>query len=79
MQEFIMEYLQREYSLPNDIDIQTFDYMESGYVDSLGFIHFIATLEDEYNIEFSDEDIQNPDIRTIGGLIKIITDKTKEA
>lgn len=75
MKDFIVDYLQREYSLPEGIDLDTFNYIESGYVDSLGLIQFIATIEDEYNIEFTDEDLQSPELQTIGGLIKIIESK----
>lgn len=72
MKDFIVEYLQREYTLPDGIDIDSFNYVESGYVDSLGLIQFIATIEDEFGIEFTDEDLQNPKLKTIGGLIEII-------
>ncbi len=75
MKDFIVDYIQREYSLPEGIDLDTFNYIESGYVDSLGLIQFIATIEDEYNIEFTDEDLQSPELKTIGGLIKIIESK----
>lgn len=75
MKEFIVDYLQREYELPEGIDIDTFNYIESGYVDSMGLIQFIATIEDEYNITFSDEELQAPALKTIGGLVKMIEHK----
>ncbi|PNV59280.1 hypothetical protein C0033_24790 [Clostridium sp. chh4-2] len=75
MREFIIDYLQREYTLPDGIELDTFNYIESGYVDSFGLIQFIATIEDEYNIEFTDEDLQNPELKTVGGLIKIMESK----
>lgn len=77
MQDFIVDYLQREYELPEGIDLLTFNYVESGYVDSLGLIQFIATLEDEYNIEFSEDDLQNPAFKTVGGLMEIMKEKMK--
>lgn len=75
MKEFIVDYLQREYNLPEDIDLESFNYVESGYVDSLGLIQFITTVEDEYGIEFTDEELQNPKLKTIGGLIEMIQAK----
>lgn len=75
MKEFIVDYLQREYNLPEDIDLESFNYVESGYVDSLGLIQFITTVEDEYSIEFTDEELQNPKLKTIGGLIEMIQAK----
>lgn len=77
MLEFIVNYLQREYELPKGIDILKFNYVESGYIDSFGLIQFIATLEDEYQIEFTDAELQNPEIKTIGGLMKIMSEKLK--
>ena len=50
---FILDYIQREYTIPEGTDINNFNYVTSGYVDSLGFIQFIAVLEDEFAIQFS--------------------------
>ena len=47
---FILDYIQREYTIPEGTDINNFNYVTSGYVDSLGFIQFIAVLEDEFAI-----------------------------
>ena len=56
----------------------TLNYIEAGYIDSMGLIQFIATLEDEFGISFTDEDMQNPDIRIVGKLIQMITDKMEK-
>ena len=74
---FVVEYIQREYTFPEGTDVMALNYVESGYVDSLGLIQFIATLEDEFGIEFTDEDMENPDLRIIGKLIEIIESKMK--
>ena len=75
VKEFVTEYIQREYTVPADTDIMTLNYIEEGYIDSMGLIQFIATLEDEFGIEFTDDDMQNPDIRVVGKLIQMITNK----
>ena len=75
VKEFVTEYIQREYTVAEDVDIMALNYIEAGYIDSMGLIQFIATLEDEFGIAFSDEDMQNPDIRIVGKLIQMITDK----
>ena len=72
---FVTEYIQREYTVAEDVDIMNLNYIEAGYIDSMGLIQFIATLEDEFGIAFSDEDMQNPDIRIVGKLIEMITNK----
>jgi acyl carrier protein len=71
----VLTALQKKYSLPEDIDIDTFNYIEKGYMDSLGLIQFIAVLEDDFGIEFSDCDLASESFKTIGGLIRIIENK----
>lgn len=75
VKEFVTEYIQREYTVPDDKDIITLNYIEEGYIDSMGFIQFISTIEDEFGIEFEVEDIENPDMRIVGKLIEIINSK----
>lgn len=75
VKEFVFNYIQREYTIPDDVDMLTLNYIESGYIDSLGMIQFIATLEDEFNITFTDDDLANPDIKVVGKLIKLVEDK----
>lgn len=76
VKEFVLEYLQREYTLPEDIDAMELNYVDSGYVDSLALIQFIATIEDEFGISFTDDDLSNPDIKVVGRLIRMIFEKT---
>jgi len=78
VQEYIVDYLQREYSLPEDIDYETFNFVENGYVDSMAMIQFIVLLEDEFGIAFSDDELKDCSFRTIGGLTKIVEKKIAE-
>lgn len=78
IKEFVTEYIQREYTVPGDVDIMTLNYMEAGYIDSMGFIQFVSTIEDEFDIEFEVEDIENPDLRIVGKLIDFIQTKVDE-
>lgn len=75
VKEFIVDYIQREYTVPAEVDIMTLNYVEEGYVDSLGFVQFIAILEDEFNIQFSEEEMRNPDIKIVGKLISLVESK----
>ena len=75
VKEFVTEYIQREYTVPEDKDIMTLNYIEEGYIDSMGYIQFISTIEDEFDIEFEGEDIDNPDMRLVGKLIDFINKK----
>lgn len=78
IKEFVTEYIQREYTVPEDVDIMTLNYIEAGYIDSMAFIQFISTIEDEYDIEFEVEDIDNPELRIVGKLIDFIKSKVEE-
>jgi len=77
VKEFVTDYIQREYTVPEDKDIMTLNYIEEGYIDSMGYIQFISTIEDEFGIEFEVEDIDNPDMRIVGKLIDFINEKLK--
>lgn len=78
IKEFVTEYIQREYTVPEDVDIMTLNYIEAGYIDSMAFIQFISTIEDEYDIEFEVEDIENSKLRIVGKLIDFIQAKIDE-
>lgn len=78
VREYIVEYLQREYSLPEDVDYETFDFVENGYVDSMAMVQFIVLLEEEFGIAFTDEELQEGGFRTIGGLSEIVEKKMAE-
>ena len=78
IKEFVTEYIQREYTVPEDVDIMTLNYIEAGYIDSMAFIQFISTIEDEYDIEFEVEDIENPKLRIVGKVIDFIQAKIDE-
>lgn len=75
VKEFVTDYIQREYTVPAEVDIMTLNYVEEGYVDSLGFVQFIAILEDEFGIQFSEEEMSDPDIKIVGKLISVVEAK----
>ena len=75
VKSFVLDYIQREYTVPAEVDILALNYIESGYVDSLGLIQFIATIEDEFEIAFSDEELEDEDIKIVGKLISMIEKK----
>lgn len=75
IKDFVLDYIQREYTFPKDLDVMELNYVESGYIDSLSLIQFIATIEDEFNITFTDDELSNPDIKIVGKLIQMISNK----
>ena len=72
IKDFIVDYIQREYTLPDDSDIMSLNYVEEGYIDSLGLIQFIAVIEDEFGISFTDDELASPDIKVVGKLAALV-------
>ena len=75
IKEFIVDYIQREYTLPADTDVMELNYIESGYIDSLGFVQFVALIEEEFDIVFTDEELDSPDMKVVGKLVALIDRK----
>lgn len=78
VKNFIIDYIQREYTIPDDIDIMNLNYVEEGYVDSLGLIQFIAVIEDEFGITFTDDELSGSDIKYVGRMIDLVVSKMGE-
>ncbi len=74
IREFILERLQREYTFKSE-EVDEINYMDEGYMDSLGVVQFIAELEDRYQIEFTDEELFSPSFRVVGRLIALVESK----
>lgn len=51
------------------------NYLEMGFVDSLGFLGLISDCEEHFFIVFSDDDFNNDLMFTINGLSEIISNK----
>lgn len=76
VREFVLDSLQREYTFKSGINVDQINFIEEGYMDSLGLLQFIAELEDEFGIEFTDEELNSSAFRTVGSLIGFIEKKT---
>ncbi len=79
VKDFIVDYIQREYTIPDNVDIMNLNYVEEGYIDSLGLIQFIAVIEDEFGITFTDDDLASEKIKVVGEMIELITSKMEGA
>ena len=54
------------------------DYFATGYIDSLDAIEMISFIEENFNIELSSEDMENPNFKIVKGLIELIYLKVKK-
>jgi acyl carrier protein len=75
IREFILNFIEKKAKLPKGVDIDTFNYIDSGYVDSIGIIGFMLEIESEFDIEISAEDMLSLEFRTVGGVVSIISKK----
>lgn len=77
IQKFIIKTIERKEKLPDSIDLETFNYIESGYIDSITLISFINKIEVKFKIELSEKEVMLPEFKTIGGLVSIVGKKLK--
>lgn len=72
VKKYIVDYIEKKGKLPEDVDLDAFNYVSTGYLDSLAVFKFVIDIEFKYDIEFSEEDLMVPEIKTIGGMADII-------
>lgn len=75
VKNFIIKYISKKGKLPQDVNLDEFNYIDTGYIDSMGILKFVVGLEQEFDVEISDDDIMLPEFKTIGGLVKMIERK----
>jgi len=74
----VIHTIEKKGKLPNNCEIDSFNYIDSGYVDSMGIIKFVLNIEAEFEIELTESDMESPEFKTIGGLVNIIRKKITE-
>lgn len=75
VRQFVIDYIEREYQIPADVDQDSFNFVQTGYVDSIGVVQFITILEDEFGVEFTDEELADETYQTVGNMVKLIESK----
>lgn len=66
------------FKIHTDADVQEIDtslYFDSYINDSIKFIKIVIGLEDEYNIEFDNADLQLEKYKTIDEFVKMVFEK----
>ena len=63
--------------LKKNENIENFNFLEKGLIDSIGLIKFIFELEDCFNITLNENDTTSKNFGEVKGLIKIIELKLK--
>ncbi len=75
IRQFVVRLLLEKGPLPTHTSIDEYRYLDTGHIDSLGFIKFIFRIEEQFHVQFSEYDIVSPQIRTVGGIVAIIASK----
>lgn len=75
VRDFILKYIERNTPLPTGCEVDSFDYIQSGYVDSMGVVKFLVLLEAEFDIEITDQELMSSEFRTVGGVVDLIVMK----
>lgn len=78
IKHFIIEELEKKQTLPPNININEYRFLDEGHIDSLASMAFILRIEDEFNVELSQADMISEEFRTVGGLSSIINEKLKK-
>lgn len=71
---FIVEQLEA-YGPINSNDLNNYNFIDNGHIDSLGVMKFMISLEAEFDIKFSDTELLSDDFRSIGLLTMLIYNK----
>jgi acyl carrier protein len=54
------------------------DYFEAGWLTSMEVVEFVMEIEQQFGMQFSDRDLQDPRFVTIAGLTELILERSTE-
>lgn len=72
---FILKRIQRKARLPAGADLARLDYIDAGYVDSIGIIKFVLEIEEAFDVAIGEDELTSPEFRTVEGVIALIEGK----
>ncbi len=55
------------------------DYFEAGWLTSMEVVEFVTEIEQQFGMQFSDRDLQDPRFVTIAGLAELILQHSTQA
>jgi acyl carrier protein len=74
VRSFVLTYF-REKGLEapsSDDELLAYDFIDEGFLDSLGVVELITALEDKFNIRFSAQEMRSVEFGIVGGLINLV-------
>jgi acyl carrier protein len=58
--------------------VHDIDYFEAGWLTSMEVVQFVTEIEQQYGMQFSDRDLQDPRFVTIAGLAELIVEHSTQ-
>ena len=55
------------------------NYFETGLLTSLEVIEFVSDIENQFDVQFSDQDFQDPRFGTVAGLAELVASRSAQA
>lgn len=75
VRDIVLRELQKKIEIDDIENVDKINYIEDGYIDSLGIVQFIVALEEAFDIEFTNEEVDSDAFRVVGSLIEMIEKK----
>lgn len=77
IQATLFKFFEEKGSIPGTSELEQLqcDYFQAGLLDSFGVFSLVTDMEEKFQVEFTADDFESPQFRTIGGLIEIISGK----
>jgi acyl carrier protein len=76
----VTDFLERKGKLPEDkTELLNYRYLDVGHIDSFGMVQLLMLVEEEFDIELKQENMENLEfISTIGGIVELAAQRIKE-
>jgi len=75
---FIIKYFEKKKTILEGRDIKSIRYLEEGFVDSLGLMKFIVALEEQFEVEITEQDMEHESFYSVAGLVNCCANKVVE-
>lgn len=77
IENFIIRLLEKKRNIPKKVkkNMQNFNYLDQGQIDSLGLMSFIFSIEKKFKFKFTPKELSSKEFRVFTGLINLIKKK----
>jgi acyl carrier protein len=81
VQTWLRDWFERRAKIgkPQRGSLLDIDYFEAGWLTSMEVVEFITEIEQQFGMQFSDDDMQDPRFVTIAGLTELILERSTQS